>query len=323
MINKVKKKVRNSLLKSIVKYVHLKNASREISEFLNLPKLSFEVTIGEPRKITDHFMKYKGKDGVERCVYTPKSFLSATFHTEKNRNIITLYPDPISKKLTGILKDNTHTFGHEVFHGYHVNNNESLIKCISELEEFYSVIDLSIDKMDELIPYKERAYLSGASDILCFKALTCETLVRAYEKARNGLAELKTKTEVSLERFRKDLEKEELINFNFNFKGNYIFWRDIFSLMNCQYKKAYDLSEIADSLLLADHLKEPKISFSIQNGEKERKLSIEAAYFSISAEKAKDVINEGIREDYWKFSKKVIEKYKQHIERIRNASKFF
>lgn len=320
------REVYNLLTETLIKHTYVRRASNEISSFLNCPKIDFKVEKGKKSKKGEGITKISSGRGTDYYLIDSSVTSSAVFHSKGNENIIILY------SLIGHnhLKQKTM---HEAFHGYHYRNNKSIRKSGLESQTFFNIFDMDTVKINKFVPDEKKAYINGVMGMLSFRTIAYESLVRAYEKIRKGENyNLKSKLELSLTTFKKGLNLKSLKNFNFdlNFNNWNLLWKELLPLLQGRNSKAYDLSEKAYPLLLADPLKEPKISFSVKPIEDEteriiypsgKKLVIETKYPEVPIHEARKIIRKKVKEDYWEFSKKLIEKYKEHLNKIEKAFK--
>lgn len=288
--------------------------SREISDFFGCPRISFDVET-KPSE--------ENKDG--GCVTTTDGFsihstggnTAATFHTDKDRNVITVYPATTNLETS---------LGHEAVHGYHFRSNESVQRVHSELEKYIPALQFSlISPGGNNLSTQSKEILASIHRGLVKYTVACEALAHGY-------IDLKDKTAVPLSfdmlfDAKDNHTAKELMsvvtNYGIDPKVLSLTPKDVIPFLQIQHTRAYQvLGSFTNRALFIDESSDPSISTRTEKDERFKSgigTLVSIKYKALPSSQVEDRLREWFTMDCIALADRLIRKNTEHYQRVVDA----
>ncbi|MEK6969475.1 MAG: hypothetical protein AABW48_03535 [Nanoarchaeota archaeon] len=288
--------------------------SREISDFFGCPRVSFDVET-KPSEENGGMAGVTTTDGFS--IHSTGENTAATFHTDKDRNVITVYP---------ATKDSENSLRHEAVHGYHFHSNESVQRVHSQLEKYASALQLSlISPGGNNLSTQSKEILASLRQRSVKYIVACEALAHGYVDLKDK--EMEPPSFTVLSDAKDNHTAKELMSAvtNYNIDPNVLSLtpKDVIPFLQIQHTRAYwVLGSFTNRALFIDESSDPAISTRTEKDERvksgiEKLVSI--TYKALPPSQVEDRLREWFTMDCIALADRLIRKNTEHYQRAVNA----
>lgn len=289
--------------------------SREISDFFNCRRISFDVETKPPEE-NEGMTKVTAPDGFS--IYSAGANTAASFYTDKDRNVITAYPT---------TKDLENSLRHEAVHGYHFRNNKSAQRLPDQLETYLSALQFSLTSSNgNYLSAQSKKILASLPYIMVRRIVACEALAHGYVdlKGKNTVPRsFDTLFDAKEDRDRVEELVRSVTNYDIDPNVLSLTPRDVVPFLQIQHTRAYHvLGSFTNQALFIDESSDPSISTRTEKDERVKsgigKL-VSIQYKALPPSQIEDRLREWFTMDCIALADRLIKKNTEHYQRFVNA----